>query len=252
MLVLAVADTLNGSAPTAVAVRKEFGRARRSARIKDQVIHEYGDRFGAPAWVHISHGPRGRRRILAIGDWTGGSYRSYASLDCVVGEINGLRGELSNAKERISVLEATSSQLPKHSDLTRLDGRVTEVAKSVSEIKGEIRAGNRLLDNIHKVLLADRIGLDRFHGGWPKPEPGSPRLQPAGRTRRLGDPGVPDPSAGKGAQRRGVTLGAAALGHVPVGDDPARVRPPAGGSRRRPSPALLLDPVGNASCSRKG
>ena len=31
MLVLAVADTLNGSAPTAVAVRKEFGRARRSA-----------------------------------------------------------------------------------------------------------------------------------------------------------------------------------------------------------------------------
>ena len=72
------------------------------------------------------------------------------------GEINGMRGELSHAKERISVLEATSSQLPKHSDLTRLDGRVTEVAKSVSEIKGEIRAGNRLLDNIHKVLLAER------------------------------------------------------------------------------------------------
>ncbi len=72
------------------------------------------------------------------------------------GEINGLRGELSNAKERLSVLEATSSQLPKHSDLTRLDGRVTEVAKSVSEIKGEIKAGNRLLDNIHKVLLAER------------------------------------------------------------------------------------------------
>lgn len=72
------------------------------------------------------------------------------------GEINGLRGELSNAKERISVLEATGSQLPKHSDLAQLDGRVTEVAKSVSEIKGEIRAGNRLLDNIHKVLLADK------------------------------------------------------------------------------------------------
>ncbi|MCY3928969.1 MAG: hypothetical protein OXG81_11910 [Acidobacteria bacterium] len=72
------------------------------------------------------------------------------------GEINGLRGELSNIKERMSVLEATSSQLPKHSDLTRLDGRVTSVAKSVSEIKGEIKAGNRLLDNIHKVLLAER------------------------------------------------------------------------------------------------
>ena len=52
----------------------------------DQVIHEHGDRFGAPAWVHISHGPRRRRRILAIGDWTGGSYRSYASLDGVVGD----------------------------------------------------------------------------------------------------------------------------------------------------------------------
>ena len=35
-LLLAVADSLNGSAPTAAAVRKEFGRARRNARIKDQ------------------------------------------------------------------------------------------------------------------------------------------------------------------------------------------------------------------------
>ncbi|MCY3591638.1 MAG: D-Ala-D-Ala carboxypeptidase family metallohydrolase [Acidobacteria bacterium] len=46
----------------------------------DQVIHEHGDRFGAPAWVHISHGPRRRRNLLAIGDWTGGVYRSCASL----------------------------------------------------------------------------------------------------------------------------------------------------------------------------
>ncbi|MCY3928968.1 MAG: D-Ala-D-Ala carboxypeptidase family metallohydrolase [Acidobacteria bacterium] len=46
----------------------------------DQLIHEYGDRFGAPAWIHISHGPRKRRKLLAIGDWTGGVYRSYLSL----------------------------------------------------------------------------------------------------------------------------------------------------------------------------
>lgn len=46
----------------------------------DQVIHEYGDRFGAPAWVHISHGSRERRKLLAIGDWTGGGYRDYVSL----------------------------------------------------------------------------------------------------------------------------------------------------------------------------
>lgn len=46
----------------------------------DQVIHEDGDRFGAPAWIHISHGPRRRRKLLAIGDWTGGVYRSCASL----------------------------------------------------------------------------------------------------------------------------------------------------------------------------
>ena len=46
----------------------------------DQVIHEYGGGFGRPAWVHVSHGTRRRRRILAIGDWTGGTYRSYASL----------------------------------------------------------------------------------------------------------------------------------------------------------------------------
>ena len=52
----------------------------------DQLIHEYGDRLGAPAWVHISHGPRRRRRILAIGDWTGGAYRSYASLTDMKGD----------------------------------------------------------------------------------------------------------------------------------------------------------------------
>ncbi len=46
----------------------------------DQVIHEHGDRFGAPAWIHISHGRRRRRRLLAIGAWTGGVYRSCASL----------------------------------------------------------------------------------------------------------------------------------------------------------------------------
>ena len=46
----------------------------------DQVIHEHGDRFGAPAWVHISHGPRRRRKLLAIGSWPGGVYRSCASL----------------------------------------------------------------------------------------------------------------------------------------------------------------------------
>ncbi|MXZ39818.1 MAG: hypothetical protein F4Z19_16515 [Holophagales bacterium] len=36
LIVLAVADALDGSAPTAAAVRSEFRRARRNARIKDQ------------------------------------------------------------------------------------------------------------------------------------------------------------------------------------------------------------------------
>ena len=46
----------------------------------DQVIHEYGDRFGSPAWVHISHGPLRRRKILEIGEWTQDRYRMYPSL----------------------------------------------------------------------------------------------------------------------------------------------------------------------------
>ncbi len=46
----------------------------------DQIIHEYGDRFGSPAWVHISHGSRKRRKLLGIGDWSGGNYRDYDSL----------------------------------------------------------------------------------------------------------------------------------------------------------------------------
>lgn len=36
LIVLAVADALDGSAPTPAAVRSEFRRARRNARIKDQ------------------------------------------------------------------------------------------------------------------------------------------------------------------------------------------------------------------------
>jgi len=44
----------------------------------DQVIHEYGDDFGRPAWVHISASRRqNKRQVLFIGSYTN---RNYVSL----------------------------------------------------------------------------------------------------------------------------------------------------------------------------
>lgn len=41
----------------------------------DQVIHEYGDRPGRPAWVHISASEdKNRRQILLCGSYTNGRY----------------------------------------------------------------------------------------------------------------------------------------------------------------------------------
>ena len=41
----------------------------------DQVIHEYGDTFGRPAWVHVSaSGRQDKRQILCVGGYTNGYY----------------------------------------------------------------------------------------------------------------------------------------------------------------------------------
>ncbi len=41
----------------------------------DQVIHEYGDDFGHPAWIHISTSKRqDKRQILVVGRYTNGKY----------------------------------------------------------------------------------------------------------------------------------------------------------------------------------
>lgn len=43
----------------------------------DQVIHEYGDKAGRPAWVHVSASrDRNRRQILAVGKYTGRKYQN--------------------------------------------------------------------------------------------------------------------------------------------------------------------------------
>jgi len=43
----------------------------------DQVIHEYGEDFGRPAWVHISASHRlDKRQILFVGPYTAGRYIS--------------------------------------------------------------------------------------------------------------------------------------------------------------------------------
>ena len=41
----------------------------------DQVIHEYGDDFGRPAWVHVAASRRqDKRQILFVGNYTNGRY----------------------------------------------------------------------------------------------------------------------------------------------------------------------------------
>lgn len=41
----------------------------------DQVIHEYGDGFGRPAWVHVASSKRqDKRQVLLVGHYTGGQY----------------------------------------------------------------------------------------------------------------------------------------------------------------------------------
>ena len=41
----------------------------------DQVIHEYGEDFGRPAWVHISSsGRQDKRQLLVVGSYTNKSY----------------------------------------------------------------------------------------------------------------------------------------------------------------------------------
>lgn len=50
----------------------------------DQVIHEYGEDFGRPAWVHISASRRmNRRQILFVGDYTEGKYQSMSPIDAL-------------------------------------------------------------------------------------------------------------------------------------------------------------------------
>ena len=46
----------------------------------DQLIHEFGDRLGAPAWLHISHSGRSRRLLTAVGPLTDREYRHYGDL----------------------------------------------------------------------------------------------------------------------------------------------------------------------------
>jgi hypothetical protein len=50
----------------------------------DQVIHEYGDAFGRPAWVHVAASRRqDRRQVLFIGHYTDRLYIN-ASVDAAL------------------------------------------------------------------------------------------------------------------------------------------------------------------------
>jgi hypothetical protein len=47
----------------------------------DQVIHEYGEGFGRPAWVHVSASERqNKRQVVFVGKYTGGSYVASPSV----------------------------------------------------------------------------------------------------------------------------------------------------------------------------
>jgi hypothetical protein len=50
----------------------------------DQVIHEYGEDFGRPAWVHVSASKRqDKRQILLVGEYTNKRYLSPSVADAL-------------------------------------------------------------------------------------------------------------------------------------------------------------------------
>ena len=50
----------------------------------DQVIHEYGEDFGRPAWVHLSASKRqDKRKILLVGEYTNKRYLSPSVVDAL-------------------------------------------------------------------------------------------------------------------------------------------------------------------------
>ncbi len=50
----------------------------------DQVIHEYGEDFGQPAWIHIAASERhDRRQILAVGEYTDRKYIAQNSTEAL-------------------------------------------------------------------------------------------------------------------------------------------------------------------------
>ncbi|MXW01602.1 MAG: hypothetical protein F4X59_17575 [Holophagales bacterium] len=67
------------SAPRLSDVRPEFVMwtllADRTDQMNvDQAIHEYGDSYFAPSWIHVSKSDRKRRILTIVGPLTGGSY----------------------------------------------------------------------------------------------------------------------------------------------------------------------------------
>ena len=77
------------------------------------------------------------------------------------GQLN--KKDIDEIEIRVTRLEERLNHAPSHDDLqllhTRISGvgdEVGAVAVSVGELKGAVRAGNRLLDNIHQALLLER------------------------------------------------------------------------------------------------
>ena len=68
-------------------------------------------------------------------------------------QIEAISGQVTEAKERLALVEQAQRQMPTHSDITEVQGRISRVASGVDEMKGQMVANNRLLDNIHRVLL---------------------------------------------------------------------------------------------------
>jgi hypothetical protein len=61
--------------------------------------------------------------------------------------------QLSNHRERIGRLEATAKVSPSHDDLTELHKRINGIATGVSELSGEFKGVNHMLNVIHDFLF---------------------------------------------------------------------------------------------------
>jgi len=69
------------------------------------------------------------------------------------GAINDLEKGFSKMEQRVSLLENEVKHLPTHADFSKMNEKLSVIAKTHHELSGEMKGVKRTLDLIHQSLL---------------------------------------------------------------------------------------------------